>query len=144
MIPTATHQAATREILQRLHEYCWGYDANDMELLGSVFASQTLSGGKVADSPFSWGPWNDRVEIVQALGEIRASQSDHRRHVIDSVIFDEFSELKARARAYVSIYSTNQSEPPHLVTVGEYSLTAQNTNTGWKLTRLEEVLDAPF
>lgn len=137
-------QAARYEILQRLHEYCWGYDSNDMALLGSVFSEQASSGGIVADSELSWGPWQGKAAIVEALTAIRESQPDRRRHVIDSCVFERITPSTARARVYVNIFSYANGKAPHLVTVGEYSLDASNSGNGWRLERLDEVLDSAF
>jgi len=137
-------QAAQREILQRLHQYCWGYDSNDMALLGSVFTEQASSGGMVAESSLSWGPWQGRSAIVEALTAIRVSQPDRRRHVIDSCVFDLLEPDRASARVYVSIFSYANGKPPHLITVGEYSLVASNASGGWLIDRLDEVLDSAF
>lgn len=137
-------ESAKQEILHRLHEYCWGYDQNDMDLLGSVFTDDALSTGVVDKSDISWGPWQGRHEIVAALAEIRNSQSDRRRHVLSSYVFDTLCDTTATARAYVSIFSYSVGQPPTFVSVGEYSLKAVRGDFGWRLARLEEVLDAPF
>lgn len=137
-------QNARYEILQRLHEYCWGYDSNDMALLGSVFSEQASSGGKVVGTDLCWGPWQGKHVIVDALSAIRESQPDRRRHVIESCVFDQLTPSVANARVYVSIFSYANGKAPHLVTVGEYSLTASNGSTGWRLERLDEVLDSAF
>lgn len=135
---------ARKEILSRLNAYCWGYDSNDMALLGSVFTEAAVSGGVVANDTLSWGPWLGKSIIVKALGEIRHSQPDRRRHVVDTCIFDELCVTHATARAYVSIFSYGNGQAPHLVATGEYSLSATNTPQGWLFERLEEVLDSPF
>jgi len=137
-------QAARREILQRLHQYCWGYDSNDMTLLGSVFTEQASSGGIVGGSDLSWGPWQGRGAIVEALAAIRASQPDRRRHVIDACVFDLLEADRASARVYVNIFSYANGRPPHLVTVGEYRLDAHHDRDGWLIGRLDEVLDSAF
>lgn len=137
-------QLARQEILHRLNEYCWGYDSNDMELLGSVLTDGAKSGGVVANSSISWGPWLGKPTVVQALSEIRNSQPDRRRHVVDTYIFDELSEHTATARVYVTIFSYGNGQLPHLVATGEYSLDAVKTPEGWLFKRLEEVLDCPF
>ncbi len=137
-------QAARHQILQRLHEYCWGYDSNDMPLLGSVFTEDASSGGFVAGAEVAWGPWSGKASIVEALSAIRNSQPDRRRHVVDSYLFDERDEQRAEVRLYVSIFSYANGQPPHLVTTGEYSFTAVNSGDRWRLSRLDEVLDSAF
>lgn len=144
MINDQQRQAAQREILQRLHQYCWGYDNNEMALLGSVFNEHASSGGIVADSDVSWGPWQGRAAIVEALTAIRESQPDRRRHVIDSCVFDRLDQDRASVRVYVNIFAYANGKPPHLVTVGEYSLDASNGPGGWFIDRLDEVLDSAF
>lgn len=137
-------QVARQEILQRLNEYCWGYDSNDMELMGSVFTENAQSGGVVGNSELSWGPWVGKSTIVDALSEIRNSQPDRRRHVVETYTFKELNENTAQALVYVSIFSYGNGKAPHLVTTGEYSLDAIKTNDGWLFERLEEVLDSAF
>lgn len=144
MFNDSQRQAARYEILQRLHEYCWGYDSNDMALLGSVFTERASSGGIVADTDLSWGTWHGKAAIVEALSAIRDSQPDRRRHVIDTCVFEELDASQASARVYVNIFSYANGRPPHLVTVGEYSLRALHGNDGWRLERLDEVLDSAF
>jgi len=135
---------AQQEIKQRLNEYCWGYDANDMALLASVFTENAISGVTVAHRDLSWGPWIGKAAIVQALSDIRNSQQGRRRHAIGTFIFDTFSGQRATARAYATLFSYANGQPPHLVALGEYSLSAINTSTGWRLERLEEIMDSPF
>jgi len=135
---------AQQEIQHRLNEYCRGYDTNDMPLLGSVFTDEAISGVTVAHRNLAWGPWHGRVRIVKALSEIRNSQPDRRRHAIGTFIFDTLSDHRATARAYASLFSYANGKPPHLVALGEYSLTAIKTDNGWRLERLEEIMDSPF
>lgn len=137
-------QRARHEILQRLYQYCWGYDSNDMPLLGSVFSEEASSGGQVAGADIGWGPWHGKGEIVEALSQIRIGQPDRRRHVVDSYVFDQLDDDRAEVRVYVSIFSYGNGQPPHLVTTGEYSFTALNTGDRWRLSRLDEVLDSAF
>ncbi|WP_175650255.1 nuclear transport factor 2 family protein [Pseudomonas sp. Marseille-P9899] len=137
-------QAARQEILQRLYQYCWAYDTNDMTLLASVFTELASSGGIVADSELGWGPWHGKAAIVAALSDIRESQPDRRRHVVDTCVFDALSTTRASARLYVSIFSYANGKPPHLVTTGEYRLRAVNGSDGWRLDGLDEVLDSAF
>jgi len=135
---------AQQEIKHRLNEYCWGYDTNDMALLGGVFTEDAISAVTIAHRDLSWGPWRGRTAIVQALSDIRNSQQDRRRHAIGTFIFDTFSVRRATARAYATLFSYANGQPPHLVALGEYSLSAVNTSTGWRLERLEEIMDSPF
>jgi len=135
---------AQQEIRHRLHEYCWGYDSNDMELLGSVFTENAISAVTVAHRDLSWGPWAGRAAIVEALSDIRNSQQGRRRHAIGTFIFDAFSNHHATARAYATLFSYANGKRPHLVALGEYSLGAIKTDHGWRLERLEEIMDSPF
>jgi len=144
MLSASAQEIARQEIKQRLNEYCWGYDRNDMALLASVLTDDAISGGRVVNAAVSWGLWHGRAEIVNGLSLIRNSQPDRRRHAIGTFIFDSLSAYHATARAYASLFSYANGQPPHLVALGEYSLTASKGDDGWRLQRLVEVMDSPF
>jgi hypothetical protein len=138
------HSGARQEILALLYRYSWGYDENDMELLGSVFSENGMTGGVVADTDIGWGPWRGKRTIVDELSKIRCSQSDRRRHVLTSPVFEELSEAAATVKVYLSLFSYSDGKAPHLVTTGEYVMKTSKSNHGWLIDSLEEVLASPF
>ncbi|NBA97581.1 nuclear transport factor 2 family protein [Pseudomonas sp. R5(2019)] len=135
---------AALEILHLLHQYSWGYDIHDMALLGSVFSDHARTGGVVANTDIGWGPWVGRDNIVNELSAIRCSQSDRRRHVITSSLFEALSQQQATVRVYLSLFSFGDGQPPHLVTTGEYVMEASRHDGRWLIDVLEEVLESAF
>lgn len=136
--------AAKAEILQRLYEYSWGYDSNNMELLGSVFSEQAQTGGVIAHRNIGWGPWYGRDKIVEELSIIRNSQNDQRRHVITSTYFEELTVETAIVYVYLSLFTRDENTKPHLITTGTYIMKCKKYESIWLIDLLEEVLEAPF
>lgn len=132
------------QVLQLLSQYSWGYDSNDMSLLGSVFSEQARTGGVVANTGIGWGPWIGKNNIVHELSNIRCSQSDRRRHVITSALFESVSVNSVTLKVYLSLFSSGDGKGPHLVTTGEYTLCASTHEGRWLIDVLEEVLESPF
>lgn len=140
----STDSSTQLEILHLIYQYSWGYDSNDMALLGSVFSEQARTGGAVADSDIGWGPWVGRQNLVNELSAIRCSQADRRRHVITSSVFEALSEQQATVRVYLSLFSFGDGHPPHLVTTGEYVMQASRHDGRWLIDLLEEALASAF
>jgi hypothetical protein len=139
-----TSQEARLEILHLIYQYSWGYDSNDMSLLGSVFSEQASTGGVVQGTDIGWGSWVGRDNIVKELSAIRNSQSDRRRHVITSTLFEALSEQHATVRVYLSLFAYSDEEKPHLVTTGNYIMKASIHDGVWLMDALDEVLESPF
>ncbi|MDM0071533.1 nuclear transport factor 2 family protein [Variovorax sp. J31P207] len=142
--PTVAYKGTRQQILALLYEYSWGYDSNDMPLMGGTFKEGGRTGGVVANSTIGWGPWQGRDEIVSQLSAIRCSQPDRRRHVLTSPIFEELSESHAVVRVYLSLFSYGNGAAPHLVTTGEYVMKASKQDGVWLMDLLEEVLESAF
>jgi hypothetical protein len=142
--PDVAHKGTRQQILALLYEYSWGYDANDMALLGSVFSESGRTGGVVANTTIGWGPWHGRDLIVSELSAIRCSQPDRRRHVLTSPIFEEIGETYAIVSVYLSLFSYGNGAEPHLVTTGAYVMKASRHNGIWLIDVLEEVLESAF
>lgn len=132
------------QVLQLLSEYSWGYDSNDMQLLGGVFSEQARTGGVVANTDIGWGPWVGKDNIVRELSKIRCSQTDKRRHVINSVYFESVSPHSATLNVYLALFSSADKQPPHLITTGQYTLIASMSEGRWFIDVLDEVLESPF
>ncbi|MNC50211.1 hypothetical protein D3C75_994380 [compost metagenome] len=140
----STSQDTRLEILHLIYQYSWGYDSNDMALLGSVFSEQANTGGVVQGTDIGWGSWVGRDNIVKELSAIRDSQSDRRRHVITSTLFEELSERHATVRVYLSLFAYGDGEKPHLITTGNYIMKASIHDGVWLMDLLDEVLESPF
>ena len=139
-----THKGTRQQILALLYEYSWGYDSNDMALLGSTFSENGRTGGVVANTSIGWGIWEGRDKIVSELSAIRCSQPDRRRHVLTSPIFESIGEEHATVRVYLSLFSYGNGAAPHLVTTGEYVMKASKKADVWLMDSLEEVLESAF
>jgi hypothetical protein len=142
--PDIAFKGVRQQIVALLYEYSWGYDSNDMTLLGSTFRHDGMTGGVVANTSIGWGPWHGRDEIVSELAAIRNSQPDRRRHVLTSPIFEELGEAHATVRVYLSLFSYGNGAAPHLVTTGEYVMKASKQEGAWLMDSLEEVLESAF
>lgn len=131
-------------VLDVLHLYAWAFDSNDMELLGTVFSVDAVTGGKVTNSPASWGPWSGRDAIVAGLKAVRESQTDRRRHQVSTPQFLELTNETAIVKAYLAVFSTSPGEAPKLVTTGEYLAHFSSQDSHWQIDKLEGILDAAF
>ena len=143
-ISRVNHPNPRQEVLALLYAYSWGYDTNDMALMGGVFSEAGSTGGVVADTSIGWGQWHGRQKIVDELSAIRCSQPDRRRHVITSPVFESVSDRQATLRVYLSLFSYGNGQAPHLVTTGEYVMKASIHNGIWLIDSLDEVLASPF
>ncbi|MDM0071534.1 nuclear transport factor 2 family protein [Variovorax sp. J31P207] len=139
-----TNEEREQEILNVLHSYAWSYDSNDMKQLALIFEESGVTVGSVAGSDTGWGPWVGPSEIARKLGEIRASQSDRRRHQLTTPVFLELSDAKALVKIYLSLFSTPAGGRPRLVTTGQYTAALSKSDDGWKIGRLEAQLDGGF
>ena len=106
-------------ITDALAKYAWGYDEGDFDLLGDSFTDDAVAFGKVANTDLGWGPLRGRAEIVQTLANIRAGQTDQRRHTISSFLFDELAGSAARVRCMLVLIAT-ENGVPRLVSAGWY------------------------
>ncbi|NBA97582.1 nuclear transport factor 2 family protein [Pseudomonas sp. R5(2019)] len=131
-------------VLNVLHQYAWAFDANDMALLASVFSEGARTGGVVAGTALGWGPWEGRDEIVSSLGAIRQNQQDLRRHQITTPVFVTLTENNAVVKAYLSLFSTDASKQPRLLTTGEYVAKLSNVDGQWRIDTLDAVLDGAY
>ena len=145
---TPTHESfdwsQAQAALDALHRYGWGYDAGDLQLLGSAFAEDATTGGVVSNSSSGWGPWTGRAQIVAGLDAIWHQQVDRRRHVITTPMFLSLSSERAVLKALLSCYSILPGKQPLLATTGEYLVHLSRHDMLWQIDRLDAVLDGEF
>lgn len=130
-------------ISDALSKYVWGYDEGDFDLLGDAFTSDAVAAGKVANTEIGWGPLQGRAEIVKTLADIRATQSDQRRHAVCNLLFDELTEQTARVRCMLVLMAT-QDGVPRIVSGGWYRCKAVKQEGTWRISEQQALLDSPF
>ena len=130
-------------ISDTLSKYVWGYDEGDFALLGDAFTADATARGRVANSDIGWGPMRGREEIVRVLAEIRAGQTDQRRHSISNILFDELTDDTARVRCTLVLVAT-EGGVPRLVSGGWYRCLVVREGEAWRIKEQEALLDSPF
>ena len=131
-------------VMNVVNSYAWGYDANDMDRLASIFDQDAIASGVVSGTSVGWGPWTGRKAIVEGLAAIRLEQTDRRRHQLTTPMFLTLTDQNAVVKVYLSLYSTPQGEKPRLVTTGHYIAELGKVAGTWKIRRLETELDGAF
>lgn len=130
-------------IADALGRYTWGYDEGDFELLGEAFTEDAVARGRVANTDIGWGPMQGRAEIVKVLSDIRATQTDQRRHTISNLLYDELTEHTARVRCMLVLIATEHGEP-RLVAGGWYRCRMVKQGALWRIAEQDALLDSPF
>ncbi|WP_137953248.1 nuclear transport factor 2 family protein [Burkholderia sp. 4M9327F10] len=138
------NRTGAQAVLNVVHGYAWGYDANDMALLASVFDEDAITGGVVNGTALGWGPWKGQRAILEGLGEIRRTQTDRRRHQLTTPVFLSLTDEEAILKVYLSIVSTLEGEKPRLLTTGHYLATLHRSLGKWKIRKLDAELDDAF
>ena len=130
-------------ISDTLSKYVWGYDEGDFALLGDAFTEDAVALGKVANTDIGWGPLQGRAKIVKVLADIRATQTDQRRHTISNILFDELTETTAKVRCMLVLIATERGVP-RLVSGGWYRYQVVKQGEAWRIQAQEALLDSPF
>ncbi len=130
-------------ISDTLSKYVWGYDEGDFALLGDSFTEDAVASGKVANTDLGWGPMQGRAQIVKVLSEIRATQTDQRRHTISNILFDDLTDTTAKVRCTLVLVATEKGIP-RLVSGGWYRCTVVKQDGVWQISEQQALLDSPF
>jgi hypothetical protein len=131
-------------ILDCVAKYGWGYDEGEFAMLADSFTEDATTGGTVTGTDICWGPVTGRVQIVSTLSEIRKTQTDQRRHIINTHRFEEQTETTATLSTYIVVLASKNGET-RVATAGRYRIDAVKETDGvWRMRRLDAVLDSPF
>ena len=130
-------------IMETLNSYAWGYDQNDMQLMGNSFTEDAFLSMEKANGEV-YEPSVGRDAIVTMLGDIRKSQSDQRRHCISNFIFNKIDENSAQVISYLVVTAAENNELK-LATSGKYTDELVKEKDGqWRIKKKHIFLDVSF
>ncbi len=130
-------------IVDAVSRYAWGYDQNDMALMGEAFSDAATSGGKITGTEFSWGPMVGKEAIVSGLGGMRATATIQPRHCVTNILFLAQTDTTARLQAYLTLMAS-ENGVARVATCGTLDIDAIKEGDKWRVSRLDVTLDAPF
>lgn len=130
---------AISEILNRM---AWAYDNDKLDYYDSVYADDArftvsmVGKGQVADI-------QPKSAILDLYTSSKASQNDHRRHVISNIFFTEETATSATVVSYLTLF-LKVGEGMKLLSTGEYTDRFVLTGGAWKLKHRDLMLDAAY
>jgi hypothetical protein len=133
-----------QEVIDLLNHYAWSFDADRMDQLEQLFSHDAITGGNVAGSDVTWGPWQGPELIGQKLGEVRKSHPHWRRHQLTTPYFSKVSATQATVQVYLSLFSCVDGKTPEVEVTGEYRAGVSKGDGLWKIDSLQTVLDSTF
>lgn len=134
--------ADKQAITEILHRMAWAYDNNKLDYYDSVYADDArftvsmIGKGQVAD-------FQSKAAIMGLYTSSKASQNDHRRHMISNVFFTEDTPASATVVSYMTLF-LKEGEGMKLLSTGEYTDRFALIGGAWKLVHRDLVLDAGY
>lgn len=134
----ADKQAIT-EILGKMG---WAYDNNKLDYYETVYADHArftvsmVGKGQVADI-------QSKSAIMDLYKTSKASQNDHRRHVISNIFFTEDTPKSATVVSYMTLIR-KEGDGVKLLSTGEYTDRFELIGGAWKLVHRDLMLDAGY
>ncbi|MHB8072422.1 nuclear transport factor 2 family protein [Desulfosporosinus fructosivorans] len=130
-------------IMETLSKYAWGYDDNDMEMMGDSFTEDGIMNMKITNGTV-YNPMLGRNAIVKIMGDIRNSQTDQRRHIISNPIFLRLEKNSAEVITFLTLTAA-ENNTVKLVTTGTYrDLVVKGSDGVWRSKQKDLVMDCPF
>jgi len=134
----ADKQAIT-EILGKMG---WAFDNNKLDYYETVYADDArftvsmVGKGQVADI-------RPKSAIMDLYTSTKASQNDHRRHVISNIFFTEDTPTSATVVSYMTLF-LKEGDGMKLLSTGEYTDKFALIGGAWKLVHRDLMLDTPY
>lgn len=134
----ADKQAIT-EILGKMG---WAFDNNRLDYYETVYTDDArftvsmVGKGQVADI-------RSKSAIMELYTSTKASQNDHRRHVISNIFFTEDTPTSATVVSYMTLF-LKEGDGVKLLSTGEYTDKFALIGGAWKLVHRDLMLDAPY
>lgn len=134
----ADKQAIT-EILGKMG---WAFDNNRLDYYETVYTDDArftvsmVGKGQVADI-------RSKSAIMELYTSTKASQNDHRRHVISNIFFTEDTPTSATVVSYMTLF-LKEGDGVKLLSTGEYTDKFALIGGAWKLAHRDLMLDAPY
>lgn len=129
-------------VLDLFADYAWANDAGDVPLLRGLFTDDASLQISIAGSDDVYGPFVGEG-IAEFMSSAWDAQTDQRRHVITNFRFVEESDDRAVVRAYLSLHVTDGGVL-RVTSAGVYETEVVRQDGGWRFSRLDLALDAPF
>ncbi|TGE39293.1 nuclear transport factor 2 family protein [Desulfosporosinus fructosivorans] len=130
-------------IMETLSKYAWGYDENDIKMMGASFTEDGILNMKITSGTV-YDPMVGRDAIVKIMGDIRNTQTDQRRHIISNPIFIKLEKNSAEVITFLAL-TTAENNTVKLVTTGTYrDLMVKGSDGVWRSKQKDLVMDCPF
>lgn len=94
--------ADRNQINDVLSRYSWGYDENQLDVIGECFTSDAVFSMRIADGDLI-GPFEGREAILGLMKSSLESQTDQRRHVTTNVFLESEDEGAAQVVSYLTL-----------------------------------------
>jgi 3-phenylpropionate/cinnamic acid dioxygenase small subunit len=90
------------QIYDVLSRYSWGYDENQLDVIGECFTPDAVFSMRIADGDLI-GPFEGREAILGLMKTSLESQNDQRRHVTTNIFLESESEREAQVVSYLTL-----------------------------------------
>jgi hypothetical protein len=128
--------------LPALSRYAWAYDEDRFDLFKDVLTEDAEFVGVFANGQ-SYGNVKGRDAIAAYFKEIRAKQTDQRRHYVTCLMILEQTERTAKTQCYVMVTAT--TDTARIAATGtcddEWVL---ESDGAWRISRRVNLLDCDF
>lgn len=98
-----------------LSKYAWGYDSNQLNLLGECFTEDASLTMKLADGSIV-GPFVGRTAIVNLMSESMGTQSDQRRHVTTNLFIESTGAESLHVISTLTLFGSESGQTSLLCT----------------------------
>jgi hypothetical protein len=129
-------------ILDTLSLYAWGYDENDMDVLGNCFTDDARMALRIEDGDVI-GPFEGKEAILGLMKGSLEQQTDQRRHLTTNIIFKEETDTTATVISYLTLTAVENSSLSVLST-GVYTDRLVLDDGTWRIEDRFLQLDAPY
>lgn len=131
-----------RQLQDRIHRYCWGFDERRADVLAGGFTSDAVWEASVM-AETRVGPFSGRPAIMEWLTGFWAHQRDQRRHLILNFIVEEVSDDHAVGLAYLLLMGSSDAAT-RLESAGLYRLGYRREGGSWLIESLLAGFDSPY
>jgi len=140
-VPTTVAEIADRMLAQETAvRYAVAYDERRLDVIDALVVDDVSFSYRVGAGPLE--TVSGRQEVLTWLGEVMASQSDQRRHLVGSILVEHLTADRATVVAYSEIIGIE--DVAALVTTTVYVFSLVKRDGRWLISTAVDGLDRPF
>lgn len=140
-VPTTVAELADRMLAQETAvRYAVAYDERRLDVIDALVVDDVSFSYRVGAGPLE--TVSGRHEVLTWLGEVMASQSDQRRHLVGSILVEHLTADRATVVAYSEIIGIE--DVAALVTTTVYVFSLVKRDDRWLISSAVDGLDRPF